>query len=199
MENPTSIVHKVEKPRDMAHQVDVPEEFKIHFIETAEKIGGSKNRGERIRHLSDMFSELDAYMQTLGFSKKEVHDKRERKASKEGKFDKGFIGLRDGKTKLVRDRIPSLVPREGSEDVKYRDSKGRVELLKELDAKLAEEASELIFDVKTREKRVEELADVYEVLYAILKQRDIQMSEINRELHINEVIHRRMSAPKTKI
>ena len=146
-----------------------------------------------------MFSELDAYMQTLGFSKKEVGDERKRKASKKGRFDKGFIELRGGKTKLVRDRIPSLPPREGSEDIKYRDSKGKVELLKELDIKLVEEASELIFDAKTRENRVEELADVYEVIYAILKHRDMQMSEINRELHINEVIHRRMSAPKVKI
>ena len=194
------MAHEVEKPtRDIAHQVDVPEEFKTRFIETAEKTGNSKNREERIGHLSDMFSELDAYMQTLGFSKNEVEDERKRKARSKGRFDKGFIRLRDGKTKLVRDRISQLPAKKGNEKDIYRRSQSKGEFLKELDMKLAEESRELIQDARTREERIEELADVYEVIYAILKHRDMQMSEINRELHINEVIHRRMSAPKVKI
>ncbi|MEU9890135.1 nucleoside triphosphate pyrophosphohydrolase [Sphaerisporangium sp. NPDC051011] len=65
--------------------------------------------------------------------------------------------------KLVRDRIPDNIPRDGREP--KVSVLGEDAYLKALQAKLAEEAAELA--EATGAKHLEELADVLEVLRAI--------------------------------
>lgn len=179
-------------PRDMAHQVDVPDLMPLK----AQKISLSKNRRERVSGLTSFFIDLNTYISINDISLKEINKVRNKKARENGKFDKQQIGVRNGKEKLVRDKIPSLPPRDENDIFIYHKSENKTKLLELLDAKLVEEVSELVQDANTREKRIEELADIYEVMDAILKYRNIEMREINPSLQTNEVFQRRKLAKK---
>lgn len=72
--------------------------------------------------------------------------------------------------KLVRDRIPSLIRAEGG--VPETHVLSEEQYAQALNEKLAEETEEFL-----RSSDVEELADVYEVLLAILKSRGISIEE----------------------
>ncbi len=75
--------------------------------------------------------------------------------------------------KLVRDKIPDIITSKGNKPV--------VEVLEEseyidkLEEKLEEELNEYIVD-----KSIEELADLVEVIYAILKVKNVNIEEFEK-------------------
>ncbi|MFC0469280.1 nucleoside triphosphate pyrophosphohydrolase [Halalkalibacter kiskunsagensis] len=79
--------------------------------------------------------------------------------------------------KLIRDRIPEIIEKSGK---RYR-----IEMLdtptyeKELQVKLKEELEELI-QAETTKERVEEMADLLEVVYALAHLDGVDPSEIER-------------------
>lgn len=75
--------------------------------------------------------------------------------------------------KLVRDRIPEIC-RENN-DKAFHHKAGKEEFRKKLKEKLQEEVEELI-----EEENKEEIADIFEVLDAILDFRDIDKEEIEK-------------------
>lgn len=80
--------------------------------------------------------------------------------------------------KLVRDKIPEEINNIDGRKAKYRILNDN-EYLQELDKKMFEEAHEFI-----EEHSIEELADLMEVIYAIMKVKNISFNdvEIAREL-----------------
>jgi len=78
--------------------------------------------------------------------------------------------------KLVRDRIPEIIRSAGGSPTV--SALGGEELLNALFAKLLEEATEL--RNANGENRVEELADVIEVIRAIIDQLDMGMSDVEQ-------------------
>ena len=66
--------------------------------------------------------------------------------------------------KLVRDKIPEII--EGSDKIPYTRILDKAEYIAELDRKLDEECAEY-----QRDRNVEELADILEVVYAIAEAR----------------------------
>jgi predicted house-cleaning noncanonical NTP pyrophosphatase (MazG superfamily) len=78
--------------------------------------------------------------------------------------------------KLVRDRIPEIIRSAGGSPTV--SALGGEELLNALFAKLLEEATEL--RNANGENRVEELADVFEVILAIADNFDIEISDVER-------------------
>lgn len=75
--------------------------------------------------------------------------------------------------KLVRDKIPELIEKEGKESVCFILSDE--EYLEFLDRKLSEELEEYLKD-----KSMEELADLLEVMMAVAKARGSSIEEIER-------------------
>lgn len=75
--------------------------------------------------------------------------------------------------KLVRDKIPEIIEQNG-ETAKIRIL-GNEEYIKELNTKLKEEVEEYLVD-----NNVEEIADIIEVLLAILKYNKIEYSEFDK-------------------
>lgn len=73
--------------------------------------------------------------------------------------------------KLVRDKIPSII-RERSGVPVSRELVGR-EYIDALNKKLSEEVSEYL----DPDNNVEELADIVEVIYAILKHKNVTLEE----------------------
>ena len=67
--------------------------------------------------------------------------------------------------KLVRDEIPEMIRESGKLPIYHRAARGEVEKL--LEEKLGEETEELL-TAHTTESKLEEAADVFEVLLAIL-------------------------------
>lgn len=92
--------------------------------------------------------------------------------------------------KLVRDKIPENIDQKGDRKSKYRilDNK---EYLEELNKKVLEEANEFVDDNST-----EELGDLFEVLYAIMKVKGYSMQEVE-EVMANK--RREKGAFKNKI
>ena len=76
--------------------------------------------------------------------------------------------------KLVRDRIPEIIRAEGREPVTRVLTLNEYET--ELHAKLAEEAAELL--VAPADDRLEEMADVYEVLSAMAAHHGFTMRDV---------------------
>lgn len=75
--------------------------------------------------------------------------------------------------KLVRDNIPEIIKKNGEEPIcSTLNNKDYFNLLNK---KLKEETDEYIAD-----KNVEELADIIEVIYAILKFKDIPIEEFEK-------------------
>ena len=73
--------------------------------------------------------------------------------------------------KLVRDRIPDIIEKDGKQcDIRILDS---AEYLQMLDSKLDEEVKEYHED-----QNLEELADVLEVLYALAKAKGYSKEEL---------------------
>ncbi|HYM65268.1 MAG TPA: nucleoside triphosphate pyrophosphohydrolase [Candidatus Sulfotelmatobacter sp.] len=173
---------------DMAHFVDVPQQFKQSFIKKAEEVSVAKNRKERVSLLKSIFLDLDTYTKTHGISKDEIANARKEKAKIFGIFDEGVIGVKGEERKLVRDKYPKLPPKDGENYVYEKASIS--EFLTMLDLKLKEESSELMIAV-TRENRLEELSDTYEVLDSILKYRNIDMREITLSLQAKEITDRK--------
>ena len=76
--------------------------------------------------------------------------------------------------KLVRDRIPQILEKKNKEFVAYRVADCDYSLY--LKRKLREEVEEFL-----ESPSVHELADVYEVLSALLKDMDVTMADVRRE------------------
>lgn len=80
--------------------------------------------------------------------------------------------------KLVRDKIP-----ENINSIKGKKSNYKIlndkEYLQELDKKIFEEAHEFI-----EEHSIEELADLMEVIFAIMKDRNISLEEVEKARQI---------------
>lgn len=74
--------------------------------------------------------------------------------------------------KLVRDKIPDLIEQDGKKPITRILS--QEEYIEELDRKLNEEVAEYQSD-----KSIEEMADVFEVLYAICEVRGYTLDELN--------------------
>lgn len=69
--------------------------------------------------------------------------------------------------KLVRDKIPQVIKAEGKRyDIRIASKEERLELLEK---KLHEEVAEFIEAKNTKDKNLEELADVMEVLFGLAK------------------------------
>jgi len=73
--------------------------------------------------------------------------------------------------KLVRDKIPEIISQDGRKAVSHILSEEAY--IAELDKKLIEEVNEYIKD-----KNLEEMADVLEVLYAVCKARGYTIEEL---------------------
>lgn len=154
-----TIFYKNGKPfENMAHRVDMSEEFKTSFIEKAVLVGKSRTKLQRINNLVFVFMGMNEYMSALGIEQDTVGKKRSIKADANGRLDEGWIRIRGGVRKLVRDNIPDLPKRENDADVTFERT-NRKEHLQELDIKLIEEAGELMYDAKTEKERIGELAE----------------------------------------
>lgn len=79
------------------------------------------------------------------------------------------------KTKLIRDNIPEIVKSKGEEINIYIASEE--EYNKKLFEKVLEESNEIV-NSKNSEELKEEIADLYEVLDTIIKNKNISKSEI---------------------
>lgn len=73
--------------------------------------------------------------------------------------------------KLVRDRVPEIIKGNGEEPVTY--ILGDIEYKKALDDKLLEEVNEYL-----KEDNLEEIADIYEVICAILEYKGISFEDM---------------------
>ena len=80
--------------------------------------------------------------------------------------------------KLVRDRIPEEIDKSEGRKSNYRILDDE-EYLKELDRKLFEEAHEFV-----EEHSLEELADLMEVISAIIKLRNISLEDVEKAREI---------------
>ena len=74
--------------------------------------------------------------------------------------------------KLVRDKIPEVINNSDGKKANYKILNDN-EYLQELDKKLFEEAHEFV-----EEHSVEELADLMEVIYAIMKTKNISFEDV---------------------
>lgn len=82
--------------------------------------------------------------------------------------------------KLVRDRIPEIIERDGRKAViRILEEK---ELIKCLEDKLQEEVNEYIDD-----RSVEELADILEVIYALCKVKGVSKEQLERTREIKAI------------
>lgn len=80
--------------------------------------------------------------------------------------------------KLVRDKIPEIIESDNRKcEVELVDKN---EFIKLLNAKLLEEVNEYLVS-----NNIEELADILEVIYSIVKQRKISIDEVER-IRINK-------------
>ena len=80
--------------------------------------------------------------------------------------------------KLVRDKIPENINSMEGRNCNYKILNDK-EYLQELDKKIFEEAHEFI-----EEHSVEELADLMEVIFAIMKERNISMEDVENARQI---------------
>lgn len=80
------------------------------------------------------------------------------------------------KEKLVRDRMPELCKTPGWTEMNYRRA-GISELKELLLEKLLEEATE-VYNAKTRQQTIEELADLQEVILGIYNYAGIRPAEV---------------------
>lgn len=92
--------------------------------------------------------------------------------------------------KLVRDNVPSLVIQSGQE-VTIRRPHDDDEFERALKSKVIEEVTEVFVPAgatpeTVRRGRIEELADVYEILKAICEYWGLDMSEIIQEMNDKE-------------
>ena len=79
--------------------------------------------------------------------------------------------------KLVRDKIPEIIEKEyWYVDFYVADDK---EYRKFLFEKLLEESDE-VYDTQTKQKLIEEVADLFEVVEAILKNENISLEEVKK-------------------
>ena len=88
------------------------------------------------------------------------------------KTNKERINMKYIYNKLVRDKIPQEINNTEGRTANYKILNDD-EYLKELDRKLFEEAHEFI-----EEHSVEELGDLMEVIYAIMKLKNISVAEV---------------------
>lgn len=79
--------------------------------------------------------------------------------------------------KLVRDRIPEIVFEKTGKKIKQRILKNNSEYLKYLLKKVVEEAKELEYSLKQGNTK-EEIADILEIIEAVLKLKGWKMDEI---------------------
>lgn len=77
--------------------------------------------------------------------------------------------------KLVRDKIPEIIQEDGKTCTTKTLSKE--EYRTELKRKLIEESKELL-ETKTQDEMIEELADIYEVIEAILFEDKVDIKDI---------------------
>jgi len=88
--------------------------------------------------------------------------------------------MRKEYNKLVRDRIPEIIERDGKKAfVRILDEK---EMIKGLENKLQEEVNEYFDD-----RSVEELADILEVIYALCSLKGVSKDELERMRAIKEI------------
>ena len=80
--------------------------------------------------------------------------------------------------KLVRDKIPEEINKINGRKANFRVLSDK-EYAKELDKKLFEEANEFV-----EEHSIEELADLMEVIYAIMKNNNISMESVEESRKI---------------
>jgi len=80
-------------------------------------------------------------------------------------------------TKLVRDKVPEIIKSNGG-DFEMETVSGP-EFIEALSRKLIEECNEL-FDVQERDQKIEDLADIIEVVYAFANELSVTPEEIER-------------------
>lgn len=82
--------------------------------------------------------------------------------------------------KLVRDKIPQEINKKEGRKANYKIL-NQDEYLKELDKKLFEEAHEFV-----EEHSVEELGDLMEVIFAIMKAKEISIDEVEKAREVKK-------------
>ena len=89
--------------------------------------------------------------------------------------------------KLVRDNIPEIIKKDNSEPITRILSDE--DYKKELERKLLEEYNEVL-NTKTPEERIEELADMLEVMQSLANLENKTLEDIKKELKIeNDIIN----------
>lgn len=82
--------------------------------------------------------------------------------------------------KLVRDKIPQEINKKEGRKANYKIL-NQDEYLKELDKKLFEEAHEFV-----EEHSIEELGDLMEVIFAIMKAKEISINEVEKAREVKK-------------
>lgn len=180
---------RIQRMSDVLPQAVVTEGFMLGLIETAGSLSDLQTRKSRIESLTEVFYGIRVYMQALGISEDEVREKEKHALFTNGGFEEGWVRFTQRDSKLVRDKM-HLKPQEKSEEQVVFRQVPRDEYLRRLDEKVVGKLTELK-DERPREKRVEELADIYEVLNAILKYRDIGIQEILQRIDPLEIQRRK--------
>lgn len=177
------MAHEISNSRDMAHWVDFSESFKVSFVEKAQKVNLAKTRKLKINALADFVMDLNIYTRQHNIDQADIRDKRRKKADKNGVFEDGQVLIMEDGEKLVRDNVSKIY-----KENKYRKVAGRNELLGLLGLKLIEEAGELMGS--SPDSRIEEAADVNEVIYSIMQQYNIDSDEVFLRVQSKEATKR---------
>ena len=148
---------------------EMPEAFRTDFIKHARGISDAKDKRSKIDALALLMQDLNAYTKFHKITDK-VNRARTIKADDRGLFTTGSILISIHGEKLVRDRIPKLYPEN-----KYRKA-SRQELPRFFDLKIIEETLELL--KTTPIKRLEEVADLTEAIYANMNFNNIIPAEV---------------------
>ena len=154
---------------------EMPEAFKAGFIEHAGKVVDAKDKKSKIDALVTLMLDLNAYTRFHKISSDEIKHARGIKADERGLFVKGIILVMGHGKKLVRDRIPELYPEDIYPQNKYRRALGK-ELQGFFDFKVLEETLELMKSIPS--KRLEEVADLTEVIFADMNINTIIPAEV---------------------
>lgn len=161
-------------PKSQAHKLETPKHLAMYLGESAVSVASSE-MDEREQRLIVYMQSVKNLMDKFGISLSDVKEKRQSKAREAGLFKERKIQEVPHKGhKLVRDKRPG-VPLEKAQRREYLDF---------LNKKLIEETKELT-EVIGRQKRIEELADVYEVSELIMSEYgfDNKLIERKRQAH----------------
>lgn len=152
------------------------------------KLHASETPNDRFINVVDYMQSLNDYMNASSIDfRADVIPARTKKIRDHGGFGGRWIGVRDGKPKLVRDNYHSSQEEQDRADYHQATEEEYAQALGE---KVLEEARELIA-ARTREKKIGELADAFEVITAYMRVHNIDSGLVERKRQTREVELRR--------